>query len=136
MAAATKLFTHVSGAHTTIRSGIAGASDTLANPDLFVTLAVAAMGLLLTLALARRSYPAGTVELIQPGLLPHASTRAGGTAGDQRSPDVRKPRTVRPVSRVARGAPRFEAGSTAPAPAVRCWPPGSGPIHQRRQQMS
>ena len=50
MAAATKLFSHVSGAHTTIRSAIAGASDTLANPDLFVTLAI---GLLLTLALAR-----------------------------------------------------------------------------------
>ena len=53
MAAATKLFTHVSGAHTTIRSAIAWASDTLANPDLFVTLAVAAIGLLLTVALAR-----------------------------------------------------------------------------------
>ena len=126
MAAATKLFTHVSGAHTTIRSAIAGASDTLANPDLFVTFsgsgnrALADTRAGTALSGQRRSYPAGTVELIQPGLLPHASTRAGGTTGDQRSADVRKPRTIRPVSRVARGAPRFEAGSTAPAPAVRC----------------
>lgn len=63
MAAATKLFTHVSGAHTTIRSAIAGASDTLANPDLFVTLAVAAIGLLLTLALARL-YPLGDALIL------------------------------------------------------------------------
>jgi hypothetical protein len=63
MAAATKLFTHVSGAHTTIRSAIAWVSDTLANPDLFVTLAVAAIGLLLTLALARL-YPVGDALIL------------------------------------------------------------------------
>lgn len=63
MAAATKLFTHVSGAHTTIRSAIAGASDALANPDLFVTLAVAAIGLLLTVALARL-YPVGDALIL------------------------------------------------------------------------
>ena len=63
MVAATKLSTHVSGAHTTIRAAIAAASDTFANPDLFVTLAVAAIGLLLTFALARL-YPVGDALIL------------------------------------------------------------------------
>jgi hypothetical protein len=53
MAAATKLSTQESDAHTTIRAALSGASNTFANPDLFATIAVAAIGLLLTLALAR-----------------------------------------------------------------------------------
>lgn len=63
MAAATKLSTHVSGAHTTIRAAIAGASNTFTNPDLFATIAVAAIGLLLTLALARL-YPVGDALIL------------------------------------------------------------------------
>jgi hypothetical protein len=53
MSAATKLQTHVSGAHTTMRAALSGIMDLFANPDVFATCAVAAIGLLLTLALAR-----------------------------------------------------------------------------------
>jgi hypothetical protein len=63
MVAATKLSAHVSGAHTTIRPALSAASDTFGNPDLFATIAVAAIGLLLTLALARL-YPLGDALIL------------------------------------------------------------------------
>ena len=53
MSAATRLQTGISGERATVRTARSGLFDIFANPDLFATFAVAAIGLLLTLVLAR-----------------------------------------------------------------------------------
>jgi hypothetical protein len=63
MSAATKLQTQASGTHTTMRAAVSRMLDVFANPDLFATFAVAAIGLLLTLALARL-YPLGDALIL------------------------------------------------------------------------
>ena len=50
---ATRLQTSISAERATVRTARSGFFDIAANPDLFATCAVAAIGLLLTLALAR-----------------------------------------------------------------------------------
>ena len=53
MSAATRLQTGISGERATVRTARSSLFDISANPDLFATCAVAAIGLLLTLVLAR-----------------------------------------------------------------------------------
>jgi hypothetical protein len=53
MSAATRLQTSISGERAAVRTARSGLFDIPANPDLFATCAVAAIGLLLTLVLAR-----------------------------------------------------------------------------------
>jgi len=53
MSAATRLQASISGERATVRTARSGLFDIFANPDLFATCAVAAIGLLLTLVLAR-----------------------------------------------------------------------------------
>ena len=53
MSAATRLQTSIPGERATARTARSGLFEIFANPDLFATCAVAAIGLLLTLALAR-----------------------------------------------------------------------------------
>jgi hypothetical protein len=63
MSAATRLQTSISGERTKVRTARSGFFGISANPDLFATCAVAAIGLLLTLALARL-YPVGDALIL------------------------------------------------------------------------